>query len=967
MKKPGGVVSRLKKAFSYTLSFMFMCGLLFGGIWADSAFASDVVPLSWEGVGTAANPYQISSPEHLDGMREKMAENGGTVHFIQTEDIDLSGYDNWTPIGDNTNPFKGTYDGNGKSIYNLNINDDTSNYVGLFGYVGASGTLKDIKLENVNSSSAKRDPNVGLGVKIGGLVGQLDGGTISGSSVSGNVSGSELYAEAGGLAGHSDNGTISDSHNAASVNGEYAGGLIGRTQTGSINVVNSYNIGAISGCYVGGIVGYTYQGPVTITDSCNQGTVLARTDNAIAGGLTGHCYQGSVTINSSYNEGTVTSDKRAGGLAGHMYSGVITNSYNTGTVSGTNYVGGLVSFIDTAGEIINSYSTGSIEGGTTTGGLVGQGGTVTNSYYDQDTSDQSDTGKGIPLTTAEMKAQASFAGWDFTQVWKIAEDISYPTLRWQPWTDDETIFADAYALTWNTIKGENTDQDNIEKDLELPTTGAQGSTITWSTDHPNLINTDTGVVTMPDGDTAITLTATVSLGEGMSVQKDFNLLIIGIFKGEGSEATPYQVENAVQLAEIGYLLNSEDIHFIQAEDIDLIGYENWIPIGDSSNPFEGTYNGNGKTIFNLTIDDNTLTDVGLFSFVGSSGKLENITLENVSIDSSKEDAHVGGLVGTNHGAVSGCSSAGNVFANADNTLTAYVGGLVGLNISGGVVTNSSSSGSVKSNRSNGSAGGLVGTCNGIIKDSHNIAKVLDGKFTGGLAGLADNGTISDSYNIGDISGLYAGGLTGYIDNGELIIVNSYNTGEINGTNVAGGLNAYNVDGHISITDSHNTGSVTSTIYSGGLLGYTKESGTLHITGSYNTGNIRASRYVSNLTAELAAGGLVGCTKQGASAEIKNSYNEGSVTCRNESSSYRNLCYAGGLAGYLGSENSIDNCHNKGNVWGTKIAGGLVGQGIVSITKSYNTGTIKGGIMAGGLGACFITPEINFARLKSHDI
>ncbi len=84
-----------------------------------------------------------------------------------------------------------------------------------------------------------------------------------------------------------------------------------------------------------------------------------------------------------------------------------------------------------AGTITNSYSTGSVSGSNYVGGLVGYnyGGAITNSYWDTETSGQTTSDGGTGLTTAQMKQQASFSGWDFSNVWGIDEGASYPYLR----------------------------------------------------------------------------------------------------------------------------------------------------------------------------------------------------------------------------------------------------------------------------------------------------------------------------------------------------------------------------------------------------------------------------------------------------------------------------------------------------------------------------------------------------------
>lgn len=85
---------------------------------AGTGLMSGVV---WKGSGVSDDPYLVESAAHLDDVRSRMSENGGAVCFLQTADIDLSGYPSWTPIGNDSSSFKGIYDGNGKTISDLTI------------------------------------------------------------------------------------------------------------------------------------------------------------------------------------------------------------------------------------------------------------------------------------------------------------------------------------------------------------------------------------------------------------------------------------------------------------------------------------------------------------------------------------------------------------------------------------------------------------------------------------------------------------------------------------------------------------------------------------------------------------------------------------------------------------------------------------------------------------------------------
>ena len=147
--------------------------------------------------------------------------------------------------------------------------------------------------------------------------------------------------------------------------------------------------------------------------------------NDYIGGLVGK-NEGTITKCSS--TGSMSGDDAIGGLVGWNNGGTITNCYSMGVINGDNYIGGFVGW--NTGNVTNCYSTGLVDGNSNEGGLIGlNSGTITNSYYDTTTASQSDTGKGDPKTTAQMKQEATFTSWNFTTIWDIVENVSYPTLR----------------------------------------------------------------------------------------------------------------------------------------------------------------------------------------------------------------------------------------------------------------------------------------------------------------------------------------------------------------------------------------------------------------------------------------------------------------------------------------------------------------------------------------------------------
>jgi hypothetical protein len=214
------------------------------------------------------------------------------------------------------------------------------------------------------------------------------------------------------------------------------GGLVGYLgYSGSPLISNCHVTGDITGTQdVGGLAGRNL-GSGGIADCSVDCNVLGTTGNV--GGLVGYNEQSIVCCEA---RGTISSTTgRAGGLVGYNYGGSVSDCYSHSSITSTSgYAAGLVA--QNEGTILRCYSTGSVSTGSTyRGGLVARNfGSVTGSYYDSQTSGQSDTGKGVPKTTAEMKTISTFSGWDMAsksayvdETWWIDSGNDYPRLGWE--------------------------------------------------------------------------------------------------------------------------------------------------------------------------------------------------------------------------------------------------------------------------------------------------------------------------------------------------------------------------------------------------------------------------------------------------------------------------------------------------------------------------------------------------------
>jgi len=223
--------------------------------------------------------------------------------------------------------------------------------------------------------------------------------------------------------------------NVTVIGNDYVGGLAGHTE-GSLT--DCYSAGNVTGQEnVGSLVGHN---DGIVSNSRSSGSV---TGDSRVGGLVGW---NQATLISSYSSCSVTGNSSIGGLVGDNWydRGTLSDSYATGSVSGGRRAGGLVGLND-YGSVTRSYSTGRVTGESDVGGLVGYDkGTVSNCFWDVQTSGQLISDGGTGKTTAQMKNIATFsrAGWNVVGVanpstrnpsytWNIVNGVTYPFLSWQ--------------------------------------------------------------------------------------------------------------------------------------------------------------------------------------------------------------------------------------------------------------------------------------------------------------------------------------------------------------------------------------------------------------------------------------------------------------------------------------------------------------------------------------------------------
>jgi len=283
--------------------------------------------------------------------------------------------------------------------------------------------------------------------------------------------------------------------------------------------------------------------------------------------------------------------------------------------------------------------------------------------------------------------------------------------------------------------------------------------------------------------------------------------------GSGTAEDPYQIWDACDMQAIGADSNYWNANFILCVDINISEYTGtaFNIIGNSLTKFTGVFDGNGHTISNFTYTCTDIDNIGLFGYVnGHEAKIKDVRLLDPNINGGTgsfigalagsletclmaeccvvggsvtgDDYCVGGLVGLNDGIIVKCHSSGNVvgqrsvgglvgvntelisncYSNSSVSGTdAMIGGLVGWNVSQGVIKECSSTGIVSGSQD---VGGLVGKNNwAYIYGCYSIANTFGGNNTGGLVGMNTDGrgVINDSYSKGNVEGNESvGGLVG---------------------------------------------------------------------------------------------------------------------------------------------------------------------------------------------------------------
>ncbi len=915
-----------------------------GGAWAQTPSK----PSIGNGVD---NPYQISTAAELAWFRDQVNSGYTTISATLTKDIDLAEFCHakdgtkytkevsWTPIGNSDNienMYQGTFDGNGKTIRNLYIND-ISEFIGIpceagfFGYA-EKGSIKNITFDNAKVKTTADDYCTGI------LVG-VAGSCIENIKILANCS-VEGKNYVGGIAGRA-NGDIDNCENHAMVNGaNFVGGIVGNYVFSDKSITSCANYGAVTGSgeKVGGIAGYFVSGTIQncanygditgifyvgnligCADECNlnnvlgTGNVTATWDRESAGLLVGNIDNSSSTASGilAYNssakltingteqtgdavkaigEGSLTSaEKIMAFTAEQLKSGMVANLLQK-NVSGSAKWGQKLNTDDypllgSADEVYSGNATlnclGEVESTVTfTNTKPAQDGTLMVKHGDSPIHHESvaatcTTDGNIEywecnlchksfsdelLTQGVSTLVVSATGHKYGENDKCTmcqKEIPSLTLG------NNLITIEKTYVSRDDISGYNLYKYTAPEDGRLQVTANSNGNKTCGTlwESPTaasrLIYDDSS--SWPDFKIIYTVTkgatyyigARESNGNAIEGEVKLNVKLNGLdgelptgMTGKGTEAEPFVLKTADHLAWFRDFVNEGNMKACakiagDVKEIDMstvchkadtekqVAELSWTPIGNfASNKYQGTFDGNGKTISNLYIINAASEHLGFFGYA-EKGSIKNITFDNAKVKSTGDHC-TGILVGfeklciiENIKTLANCSVEGKE----------QVGGIAGM--ASGDIGNCENHAKV-----NGAnvVGGIVGNYWQSVKSIISCANygVVTGseECVGGIAGYFNSGTIQNCANYGDITGAdFVGNLIGdgYICNLNNVlgtgnvIATSYTesagllVGRIqDSSSTASGILAYNSSAKLTINKIEQTGNAVKAIGKGSL-------------------------------------------------------------------------------------------------------------------------------------------------------
>ena len=769
-----------------------------GGVWAQTASQPS------EGDGKTGNPYIITKAEELAWFRDQVNSGNNFICAKISDDVEVIDMStvchaadesqnleelSWKPIGKNDYgyQYRGTFDGNRKTITNLYINASQNN-VGLFGYT-MEGTIKNLTFEYANVTNTKTYTGI--------LVGYANNSNLQNIKIS-NTCQIKGGKETGGIAG------------------DFWG-----------NAYNCVNYATVQGKErVGGLLGYCTAKYSSITTCANYGNVTATGTDA--GGLVGYFISG--TIQDCANYGDVKGTEHVAGMAGYVNEGKIQNVFSYGNVSATNRTQDI------------GMAFGNSDNGTTEGMVAYYSGAKLNANGQEITIKAFGNGKpsednATGFTEAQLKSgvvayqlqqnASSEAKWGQN----LANDGDiYPVIG-----SEHTVYADnslVNCMTYEIISGSftnNTTSSAIkyQHGQTINHHAATNATCTeaatkeyWQCQDCQRIYSDSQLIKEL---TDVTNAEKPALGHDNNDDGYCDRCQHYVAVKPSEENGVYQIAKPCHLAWFRDYVNGTIVDegevagtthpsasAMLIADIDLTNYchaaedgkelLSWIPVGNLDNPWKGNMDGQAHTISHLYIKT-TQNDVGLF------GCIEDATIQDLIFDNAKvENVSTTNTNTVCTGILAGCANA------YVNSYSVHIKGIkttdnctvIGQDETGGIVgdtqinlENCENHSSVKGTRC---VGGIVGySLDTNIKRCTNYGTVVsDNNYIGGIIGDAQFASIEDCANYGKISstGWYTGGIAGQTF-GNRRIQNVFSYGDVTNTNDNPGIIIGNVEGTLT--------------------------------------------------------------------------------------------------------------------------------------------------------------------------
>ena len=732
----------------------------------------EAINVKFDGEGTAESPYLIKSAADLDMLSQAVSLGKSYIghYFKLTQDIALNNTNgDYQPIGDDSAPFEGTFDGNGKTISKMALNRRGFSNSGVFGYIGIKGTVKNLNVAGATIKST--GSNVGI-----------IAGSNYGSIINCHVTGSAITADSdvvGGITGYSV-GTVSES--------SFSGTI---SNTGDTGGIVGYNIGTISKCWasakltisgyysstyhcIGGLAGASTSATgieCLIADSYFVGQILDPHGAGIAGGVAGTVIGG--TVKRSFNVGAMYSaadniDGTAiGGLFGMLHEATVSDCYNAGAVTKADpknaSVGGIVGYLsltylnsepNATSTITNCYNSAFINAAAThaKSGLYGTtfelngyqpaDDMFTNCYSDSQTT-------GFDSSIAYNKTTDYFTSGKLPEgfsssVWEAKANL-YPVLKGISDNDAAKLSAASLLLA---------NGETIRKVKSTITLNASDSSISWllfdSKSNSFATSTDAlaisgNKVTIKDIYSTETIVASTADGIGL---KNYSLAVVPkIFDGEGTESSPYLIKSVADFKKLNDAVESnhqahEGDFFKLTDDIDFTGSNFAGVSGKTTYAFGGVFDGDNHTIHGLDITsakfdaDGTATAEGSYYYAGLFGVCsEKSVIKNLNMAANNKFTfygHSAPIVAYTAGKVINCRNYADVTG-----MYQYVAGVVGTSTPTATVSKCYNAGNILVGSS--CAAGIVAYNYGVIELSQNDGNI-DAKFVNALSKAGNQNT-----------------------------------------------------------------------------------------------------------------------------------------------------------------------------------------------------------------------------------